>query len=232
MHEEVARLRDRLVGAVSLHEEPFKVQRGELSGVEVMLAECGVGKVNAAALMQLLISHDARCCVFTGVAGGVAPDLEVGDVVISRAAVQHDVDVTALGYAQGEVPGSGLSWDADPELVAIAVAAAGDVARGATVGSPGFKVVVGTIVSGDQFVSSPAKAARLLADFDAACTEMEGAACAQVCAAWGVPFVIVRSISDSADHSANVDFRSFTRLAAERADLIVTGILSRLAARQ
>jgi len=89
--------------------------------------------------------------------------------------------------------------------------------------------VVGTIASGDQFVSSPDTTARLRELFDAACTEMEGAACAQVCAAWDVPFVIVRSISDTADHSAHVDFRSFTRLAAERADSIVTGMLARLA---
>ena len=248
MSEEVERLRGRLAAPVTLLERPFFVQRGRIAGVEVLLAECGVGKVNAAALMQLLITHGAVGCIFTGVAGGVATDLEVGDVVISRDAVQHDVDVTALGYEPGQVPGSVTKWLADPALIEIAFESASDAARhrppagGSSRTShasrpggaarPAFRVVIGTVASGDQFVSSPEAAARLRSLFDAACTEMEGAACAQVCAAWGVPFVIVRSISDNADHSANVDFRSFTRLAAERADLIVTGMLSRLTSRQ
>ncbi len=226
MAEEVERLRARLEGALPVVTHPFRVDRGVIAGVEVLVAECGVGKVNAAALMQLLITTGATRCVFTGVAGGVAPDLRVGDVVIGREAVQHDVDVTALGYEPGQVPGSPTRWHADPALVRVAVDAAEEVA--AAGGAP-FRVEVGTIASGDQFVSSPERTARLRELFDAACTEMEGAACAQVCAAWDVPFVIVRSISDTADHSAHVDFRSFTRLAAERADRIVTGMLARLA---
>lgn len=229
MAEEVQRLRSGLVDATTLLAEPFMVQGGVLAGVPVLLAECGVGKVNAAALTQFLVDKGAKACVFTGVAGALDAELAVGDVVIGSAAVQHDVDVTALGYAPGHVPGSPETWRADDDLVALATAVARDVAlQGEKAGSPAFRVEVGTVATGDQFISSQARAAELRSLFGAVCAEMEGAACAQVCAGWGVPFVIVRSISDNADHSANVDFRSFTRLAAERADQIVTGILAGL----
>jgi len=230
MPEEVERLRSGLRDAVTVLAAPFRVQRGALAGVPVLLAECGVGKVNAAALTQFLVSQGAKSCVFTGVAGALDERLSVGDVVIGSSAVQHDVDVTALGYAPGHVPGSSATWRCDAELVALATAVALAVAEpGNPEDPPAFRVKVGTVATGDQFVASPARAAELRDLFGAICAEMEGAACAQVCAAWGVPFVIVRSISDNADHTATVDFRSFTRLAAERADLIVTGILATLA---
>lgn len=230
MTEEVERLRSGLRDAVTVLDGPFMVQRGTMAGVPVLLAKCGVGKVNAAALTQVLVSQGAKSCVFTGVAGATDEELSVGDVVIGSSAVQHDVDVTALGYAAGQVPGSTATWQSDAELVALATAVARSVAtRGNTDGAPAFRVKVGTVATGDQFISSPDRAAALRNVFGAACAEMEGAACAQVCAAWGVPFVIVRCISDNANHSANVDFRSFTRLAAERAELIVTGMLETLA---
>lgn len=221
MSEEVAKLRASLGGPVTLPAGPFTVHQGLLEGVTVLLAECGVGKVNAAALTQLLIDRGVRSVVFTGVAGALDPRLQVGDVVISTEAVQYDVDVTALGYRPGEVPGSGLVFEANPRLVAAARAAA------AALDDVGG-VFVGRIASGDSFVSSAEASHAIRESFAALCAEMEGAACAQVCAGWGVPFVIVRSISDRADHSAQVDFRSFTALAAARAEAIVRGTLQRL----
>lgn len=249
MAAEVARLRLQLADQETLHEAPFLVQRGRLAGVAVLLAECGIGKVNAAALTQLLVSAGAGACLFTGVAGAVARDVRVGDVVIASDTVQHDVDVTALGYVPGEVPGVGERWPADERLVslcqaaareAVAFESASDAGAAATPGiatpriaTPRIatpRIATGTIASGDQFVSSPARAADIHERFGALCTEMEGAACAQVCTAWGVPFAVVRSISDTADHEAEVDFRAFTDLAARRAERIVVGVLSRLAA--
>lgn len=220
MREEVARLETALEGASEERQGPFRWLRGRLEGAEVLLAECGIGKVNAAALTQALLAAGARRLVFTGVAGAVDPALRVGDVVVSRDAVQHDVDVTGLGYALGEVPGTGTAWDADPALVAAARAAAAEL--------PGVKVLVGRVASGDTFVADAATTERLRRDFDAACTEMEGAAVAQVCHRWGVPCVIVRSVSDSADHDAEVSFRAFTEVAAANADRVVRGLLRRL----
>ncbi|HZW28027.1 MAG TPA: 5'-methylthioadenosine/adenosylhomocysteine nucleosidase [Trueperaceae bacterium] len=223
MTEEVERLTAGLAGPRRLEAGPFRVTRGDLEGVDVVVAECGIGKVNAAALTQHLMSLGVGSVVFTGVAGALDPDLRVGDVVIGVDAVQHDVNVTGLGYAPGEVPGTGTVFACDARLVALAQEAAGDL--------EGVRVVTGRVASGDLFVADPAAGARIRETFGAACAEMEGAACAQVCAFWRVPFVVVRSISDTADHSAHVDFRSFTGLAAARAETLVRGILRRLAAR-
>jgi len=158
--------------------------------------------------------------LFTGVAGAVRPGLRVGDLVISKDAVQHDLDVRPLGYRLGEVPGETWSWSADARLAELALAAAAELRD--------VRAVLGRVASGDVFVADPARARALRATFGADCAEMEGAAAAQVCAKWGVPFVIIRSISDTADHEAQVDFRAFTPLAAARAKQVVRGILRRL----
>jgi adenosylhomocysteine nucleosidase len=222
MEEEVARLRAAIVAPRAARSGPFEWVAGELEGVPVLLAECGIGKVNASALTQALLEAGAVRIVFTGVAGAVDPRLRVGDVVIGVDAVQHDVDVTGLGYAPGEVPGSGRVWASDPELCEAAAAAAEELGDGG--------VMRGRVASGDVFVTDQALVERLRSEFGATCAEMEGGAVAQVCARWGVPFVIIRSISDNADHSAQVDFRSFTKVAARRSEAVVRGLLRRLPA--
>lgn len=219
MAEEVARLSEALLQPTPEGNGPYRWQRGRLEGQEVLLAECGIGKVNAAGLTQALLGAGAQRLIFTGVAGALDPSLRPGDVVISTDAVQHDVDVTKLGYRLGEVPGSGLAWPADPALVAAAQLAAADLT--------GMTVVTGRIASGDTFVAGAEEAALIRERFGAVCAEMEGAAVAQLCHAWGVPFVIVRSISDSANHDAELDFRAFTELAARNAELVVRGLLRR-----
>lgn len=221
MREEVERLEESLVGAQPQGQGPVRWLSGTLEGHHVLLAECGIGKVNAAALTQALLAAGVTRLVFTGVAGAVDPHLDVGDIVISSDTVQHDVDVTGLGYPLGEVPGSGSCWPADTGLVTAALAAAQDLS--------GPRVLVGRVASGDTFVAGAEATARLARQFGAACTEMEGAAVGQVCARWGVPFVIVRSISDRADHTAQVDFRAFTLKAAANAEMVVRGLLRRLA---
>ncbi len=223
MPEEVDRLAAGLGGAERLAAGPYRAARGVLEGASVVVAECGIGKVNAAALTQYLVSLGVGAVVLTGVAGALDPELRVGDVVIGVDAVQHDVDVTGLGYARGEVPGTGAVFASDPGLVDLAEEAARDL--------DGVRVVKGRVASGDLFVADPSVGARIRREFGAVCAEMEGAACAQVCAAWGVPFVVLRSISDTADHAAEVDFRSFTLLAATRAEALVRGLLRRHAAR-
>lgn len=219
MTEEVARLGEALRQPSSEASGPYRWLRGELEGQEVLVAECGIGKVNAAGLTQALLAAGAQRVIFTGVAGALDPSLQPGDLVISSDAVQHDVDVTKLGYRLGEVPGSGLAWPADPTLVAAAQLAAAEL--------PDVTVLTGRIASGDTFVAGAAEAALIRERFGAVCAEMEGAAVAQLCHAWGVPFVIVRSISDSANHDAEVDFRAFTKLAARNAELVVRALLRR-----
>jgi len=224
MPEEVAALVAATSELVAEGAGPYRWHRGRLDGVPVALAVCGIGKVNAAALAQALLAEGVAALLFTGVAGGVDPTLRVGDLVVAHDAVQHDVDVTGLGYALGEVPGEPTVWPADPDLRDLVAAAAADVA-----GAAGVRVVVGRVASGDTFVADPRRVALLRERFGATCAEMEGAAVAQVCARWGVPWAIVRSVSDTADHDAGVDFRAFTEVAAARAVDVVRGTLRRLA---
>lgn len=196
------------------------LHRGVLDGVPVLLTRGGIGKVNAAMTTTCLLLSGADRVIFTGVAGGVHPDLRVGDIVVSTDLVQHDVDVQALGYAPGTIPGETPTWAADATLREVALASARDVA--------GVQVVAGRVASGDQFIASQAGVQRLWKEYQAACAEMEGAAVAQVCAKAGVPFVVIRSISDTADHDANVDYRTFMPLVARHAKQVVRGMLARL----
>lgn len=220
MQEELELLLDALAKAVTKQRGGFTLYFGTLAGRQVVLARCGIGKVNAAALAQLLVGEGATRVIFTGVAGALAPELEVGDLVISTDAVQHDVDVRALGYARGEVPGEALSWRADETLLRAALAAAGSLAE--------VRAVAGRVLSGDQFIADPERVRGLREAFGGLCAEMEGAAVAQVCSRAGVGFVIIRSISDRADGGAELDFRTFTPLAARRAKTVVLGMLEQL----
>lgn len=231
MDEEITRLRDALDGEAEQVEGGFTLYRGRLEGKNVIVTKSGIGKVNAAISTQRLLLNGVTAVVFTGVAGAVDPDLRVGDLVVATDLVQHDVDATALDYAFGEVPGERLAWAADATLHDLALAAAREAleAQASAQASPGEpKVRAGRIVSGDQFVADAAKVRWLRQTFGAACAEMEGAAAAQVCARYGVPFVVVRSISDSADAHAEIDFRAFTELAAGQAERVVRGMLRRL----
>jgi adenosylhomocysteine nucleosidase len=173
--------------------------RGRLWNNEVVLVKCGVGKVNVAICTQLLIDlYEVDMLINTGIAGGLYKDIDVGDIVISSDAVQHDVDVTGRGFAPGEIPFMETSvFKADPELVAMAKKACEIV-------NPDIACYVGRVATGDKFVSDNAQKAALVEIFNAYCTEMEGAAMAQVAVLNKVPFVIIRAMSDKADDQARV----------------------------
>lgn len=184
--------------------------QGEFLGRQVILCKCGVGKVNAAICTQLLIDDfHVASVIFTGVAGGVDPSLNIGDIVISRDCLQHDIDASALGFKKGEIPFAQASvFEADHTLIQLAEQSAQSIAD--------VQVITGRIVSGDQFIADREKVKDLYEEFAAACVEMEGSAVGQVCALNGVPFVIIRSLSDKADGSAHVNFVEFTKLASKR----------------
>ena len=199
---------------------------GEIHGRAVVLALSGIGKVAAASTATLLLHNfAARALVFTGVAGGLSSGVNVGDVVVARQLLQHDFDASPL-FPRFVVPSSNRShFDADPGLADALAAAAqrcldgADALLGAATrhsfSIEHARLHRGLVVSGDRFVSSAAHSTALRELLpDALAVEMEGAAVAQVCADAGVPFAVLRCISDRADDSAHVDFASFIDVVA------------------
>lgn len=170
---------------------------------EVAVARCGVGKVNAALAVAALALAGVTHAVFTGVAGALDPHLRIGDIVVATDLVQHDVDVTALGHPAVQLIDEPFSWACDPVLADRLADAAGRVA------GPGRRVMRGRIASGDQFIAGPGRAETIRSRFGALCAEMEGAAFAQACHELGLPFAVVRIMSDTADDQAPDDFPAF-----------------------
>jgi len=182
--------------------------RGKIEGKEVAVAACGVGKVFAAMCAQAMILRYApKVIVNTGVAGSLAPGIAIGDIVVARDALQHDMDTSPLGDTLGAISGLGL--------VKIPCAAPVADVLLESIREAGGKGHSGTVASGDQFIHEAEKKRWIGDTFGAACCEMEGAAIAQVCYVNGVDCGIVRAISDNADGSAGVDFLSFLFPAVE-----------------
>ena len=226
-------LLDEQRGLLEQLENARKVKRagrtfwcGQWHGHEVVLVLTKVGKVAAATTTTALIeAFNVTKVVFTGVAGGIGAAVKVGDVVLAREFIQHDMDSSPL-FSRYEIPLYGRSTLAcDAALTAILSEAAR--AGLASVGEhfhhekllASAQLHTGLIASGDQFVSCPDVAARLLTDlqtagFDPLAVEMEGAAVAQVCHDYGVPFAAMRTISDRADATAHVDFTAFVQQVA------------------
>lgn len=193
---------------------------GTLSGFSVVICKGGVGKVNASVCTQILIEHfSVTHVLFTGVAGAVNPDLRIGDIVVSSDAIHHDMDATGLGFQLGQIPYSeDYIFQADPFLQNLALTVGKEVIAEQT-------VIAGRILSGDQFIANREKVNQLQQELSGACVEMEGAAVAQVCTMFAIPYVIIRSISDQADGSAKVNFLEFTEKASFHSYKIVDGML-------
>jgi len=209
----------------------LEVHEGILHGRSVVVVCCGIGKVNAAMCAQILISEFSISAIInTGSAGGLAAGLSVLDMVVCTDAVQHDFDTTIFGYAHGQVPGTPSPFFAsDSGLRALALSAFACVAAGLATES-GFsgKMIEGRIASGDAFISDDALRARIVSRFSPACVEMEGAAIAQVCAANGVPFIILRSVSDLAGQDAGMSYDEFSHIASKRSARVVMEMISEL----
>lgn len=209
MEEEVLALREKLKVVDVRSIASLEFYSGVLHGKEVVLVKAGIGKVNAALCTQILIDcFHIDAVINTGVAGALSDELDIGDIVISKDAVQHDLDATGFGYERGIIPRMEEShFKADKRLVHIAE-------KASEVLSMNTNVFTKRIVSGDQFISNPEKKKELLQVFNGFCTEMEGAAIAHACFLNKIPFVIIRSISDKADDTAEINFSQFTQLAA------------------
>lgn len=189
---------------------------GVLNGVDVVIVRSGIGKVNAGMCTQILADlYGVTHIINTGIAGSLEAAIDIGDIVVSSEVLYHDVDATNFGYRLGEVPQLGtLTFPADEKMAALAKQVCEKV-------NPEIKVFSGLIVSGDQFVADKAVKERIAANFHGLCTEMEGAAIGQSAYLNGIPFVILRAISDKADDSAEMDYPTFERKAAEHCAKLV-----------
>ena len=211
MEEEVAKLKELCEDREEIQKGPYFFVKGKLSGKEVVLCKAGIGKVNAAACTQALIDRFQPSYIFnTGIAGAISPEVHILDLVISRDALQYDVDVTRFDYPLGKVPGDEkLGYDADPRLLELAVEVNQEI-------NPEHNSYIGRVVTGDRFVSSHETKEYLKKTFAATCCEMEGGAIAQIASKNGVPFVILRFISDEANDEASMVYEEFEAKAIEK----------------
>ena len=216
---EIAPVEARLSGTSETRLQGVVFSSGKLDGTAIVTARAGAGKVNAAIAATLLIDHySPSAVVFTGTAGAIDPELNPGDVVIATAVGYHDFgNLTTGGFVRSTTfnTSSGLRdpafFPADPALLAAARRAA------ASIKFPSARIHEGLIVTGDSFVANPANREELRRELKASAVEMEGAAVAQVCVRFGVPFIVIRSITDHADGAADGSYRQFMPVAARNA---------------
>ena len=210
MDVEVATLKERMEEKVVSEKAGMAFCEGTLEGLPAVVVQCGVGKVNAALCAQILCDcYGVTAIVNTGIAGSLRNELDIADLVISRDAIHHDFDLRFWGRPVGQVPGFDVTaFPADEKLMELAFQAAEAV-------NPGHNKI-GRVASGDQFICSREQKDKIIADTQAICAEMEGASIAHAAYRNGVPFVILRAISDKADDSAEMDYPTFEALAAQR----------------
>ncbi len=222
MEEEVALLREKISNQEQETIAGCEFTTGSMDGAEVILLRSGIGKVNAAMSTTILLDRFKPDYVInTGSAGGFHPDLNVGDVVISSEVRHHDVDVTAFGYEYGQVPQLPAAFEANSGLVEIAEAAATEIGS--------VQVVKGLIATGDSFMNDPKRVDAIRDKFlNLQAVEMEAAAIAQVSYQFGIPFVIIRSLSDIAGKESDVSFEQYLEKAALHSASLVMKIVEKL----
>lgn len=222
MEEEVTRLRDKIENRHTLSLAGCEIYTGTLNGVAVALLKSGIGKVSAAMGATLLLEHcKPDVIINTGSAGGLSPDLKVGDIVVSDEVRYHDANVTAFGYEIGQMAGCPASFVADSALIDAAESCITEL---------GLHAVRGLIVSGDAFINGAEMLAKIRHNFPKAiAVEMEATAIGHVCHNFGIPFVVVRAISDVADQQSHLSFDEFLTLAAQQSTLMVEKLVQNLA---
>ena len=208
MDVEVQTLKENIENLTVTEKAGTEYYQGTLRGLPVVVVKCGIGKVNAAIGAQILCDcFGVTHIVNTGIAGSLCAEQDIGDMVISSDVWHHDFDCVAFGYPMCRIPGMPQSFAADEAMITLAQQAAEQT---------GSTVRIGRIACGDQFVADAVLKNQIIERTQALCTEMEGAAIAQTAYRNGIPFVILRCISDKADNSAEMDYPSFEAMAAQR----------------
>ncbi|MDD6515278.1 MAG: 5'-methylthioadenosine/adenosylhomocysteine nucleosidase [bacterium] len=223
MEEEVAHLKEAMQVEETVERAAMTFVKGKLDGKDVVVVRSGIGKVNAGICAQILADlFEVDTLINTGVAGSLDAAIDIGDIVISTDAVQHDMDVSALGDPVGQVPRMDtFAFPADERLVQLAVQANEEA-------NPDIHTFTGRVVSGDQFVSDGSVKERLVTQFQAKCTEMEGAAIAQAAYLNKISCVIIRAISDKADNSSTMDYAAFEKQAITHTVRLVRNLMGKV----
>lgn len=210
MDEEVNKLKDVLSDVSTETVAAMNFVKGTYEGKDVVVVRSGIGKVNAGICAQILVDrYGVSAIINTGIAGSLKSEINIGDIVLSVDAIQHDMEAVAFGYAPGVIPRMETStFKGDEKLIELAKEACAEAC-------PEIGVHQGRVLTGDQFISDKGVKNRLIELFDGSCCEMEGAAIAQAAYLNNVPFLIIRAISDKADDSANMDYPTFEAMAIE-----------------
>ncbi len=219
MELEVEALKSKLQELQITERAGMRFYAGKLHGTDVVICQSGIGKVNAALCVQIMADlFEVTHLINTGIAGSLDAALDIGDVAISTDVMYHDFHVDPFGYAWGQVPGMDVhGFPADAAMAA----AAERLCR-----AQGVNCRRGRIVSGDQFIAEKAEKEAILARVGGICTEMEGAAIAHAAYRNGIPVLVLRAISDKADDSAEMDYPTFERMAAENSARLVEALIA------
>ena len=219
MDVEVRMLKDMMQDAVVTRISGIEYYAGTISNVPVVVAQAGIGKVNAAVCTEaMILKYEPTAIINIGVAGGLSAKLKVGDIAVADNVCEHDMDTTVFGDPLGFITGiNKVNIPCDEWVSGTLLSAAEKI--------EGINTICGTIVSGDQFISSKEKKAQLIENFGAVATEMEGAAIGHVCCMNEVPFGVLRAISDSADDEADMSFNEFCQMAAKNSVAVILSFL-------
>lgn len=223
MEEEVSRLKEQMENAEITTRASMDFYKGTLEGKEVVVVRSGIGKVNAGMCTQILADlFHVDTVINTGIAGSLNNDVNIGDIVLSTDVLHHDMDATGFGYKKGQIPRMEVfSFRADEALRSLARKVCKEV-------NPEIGVHEGRIASGDQFISDNAVKDAIISEFGGFAVEMEGAAIGQAAYLNGIPFLIIRAISDKADGSATMDYPTFEKAAIEHSVKLTLGMLKEL----
>ncbi|MBQ7795594.1 MAG: 5'-methylthioadenosine/adenosylhomocysteine nucleosidase [Lachnospiraceae bacterium] len=223
MDVEVKELREMMEHPQAQTVAGMTFYQGKIKGKEVVVVRSGIGKVNAGICSQILVDrYNVEGIINTGIAGSLRNEINIGDIVLATVAVQHDVDATGFGYPIGEIPQMGIKeFPADDTLRELAI-------KCCKKANPDIQTFSGRVASGDQFISSKEKKNWIQDNFDAYCTEMEGAAIAQAAYLNNIPYLVIRAISDKADDSANMDYSEFEAKAVENSVRLMAAMLEEM----
>ncbi|PKI03778.1 5'-methylthioadenosine/adenosylhomocysteine nucleosidase [Glaciecola sp. 33A] len=223
MDEEVKLIKESLNHLQEVAYSHLVFFTGQLHGHEIVLVKCGIGKVASAVATTMIIDKfDPDFVVNTGSAGGFDKELNIGDIVISDAVTHHDVDLTVFGYVLGQCAGMPENYVCNEQLIEAAEKSAKQI--------EGVKVKRGLVCSGDSFVGSDELALATQQKFPSMiAVEMEGAAIAQTAYLMGIPFLVIRSLSDIAGKTSTVSFQAYLEKAAQNSAQLVIGMVKALA---